>query len=1153
MKNISKLTAGLPTFSQLNKALSKGGDPLLCVGLSRIHKAQFIEALATQEGHSLLIITPDEPGAVRMCEDINSFFGDDMAVHYPARDFVLRPVEGVSHEYEHVRLGLLARMLHGECPVVVAAAEAALGCTIPPDILRHRRVTLRPGDSYSTHQLCALLVQAGYSRCDQVEGFCQFSLRGGILDFFPPHSQNPCRIELWGDEIDTISTFAVDTQRREDTLKEIVISPAREVLLPPAEEFVPKLQAVADAMTSSRQAAGKKLLLEDIAHLQDGLELACTDRYLPMVYQNPALLFDYMGDRLLILDDPNAIKDSMKQIIWQQGEDVTTLLSEGLLCPGCDRFYEDYTTLATLAHRHTSLLLDNFARTHSEFTLSEIVNIPATQLSLWGGDVGLLREDLQHYIENSFSTAILAGSSAGADLLYKDLLADGLPVDRGEDLTTITRGRVLICSGGLPAGFEYPAQGIALISGGRVTQHKKRTRSRTSTNRGDKLRSIADLTKGDYVVHISHGIGIFGGIIKKEVQGITKDYIQIRYGAGDVLFVPVTQLDLVTKYIGGREEGKVKLSRLNSGEWHKTRQRVSAAGADMADELIALYAKRQQMEGHVFPVDDAWQREFEDGFAYTETDDQLRCISEIKGDMQSKVPMDRLLCGDVGFGKTEVALRAAFKCVTAGKQCAVLVPTTILAWQHFQSFKQRMEGFPINIEMLSRFRTTKQQNEIMRDIRAGVVDLIVGTHRIIQKDMDFKDLGLCIIDEEQRFGVAHKEKFKELRGNVDVLTLSATPIPRTLNMAMSGIRDMSTIEEPPQDRHPVQTYVLEYDEGVVEGAIRKELRRGGQVFVLHNRIDSIDSCAARLSQLIPEARIRVAHGRMGEEAMSSIWQGLVEQEIDILVCTTIIESGVDLPNCNTLIVENADHMGLAQLYQLRGRVGRSGRRAYAYLTFRRGKVLTEVAEKRLQAIREFTAFGSGFRIAMRDLEIRGAGDILGRAQHGHMEAVGYDLYLRLLSDAVAKQQGQPVKRALECTVDLQIAAHIPEDYISNTAQRIDIYKKMAAIQTHEDSYDMIDELIDRFGDPPPSVHGLVEVALLRGSAARMGFAEISQRGDSLLLYPQQLNMETAAMLATRLRGRVLVSAGEKPYITVRFAKNQTPIDAMKEVMGLIES
>ncbi len=1128
----------------------RGGDPVLCVGLSRIHKAQFIHALCSQSG--AVVITPDEPGAVRLCEDINSFFGEEVAAHYPARDFVLRPVEGVSHEYEHARLGLLARMLDGKCPIVVASAESALGRTLPPDILQERRIALHPGDTITTHHLCSLLVQAGYSRCDQVEGFCQFSLRGGILDFFPPHSQNPCRIEFWGDEIDTISTFSVDTQRREDTLKEIVISPAREVLLPPAEQFIPRLEAIAEGMSSPQQAEGKKLLLDDIARLRDGLELACTDRYLPMVYENPALLFDYMGDRTLILDDPNAIKESMRHIIWQQSEDVTTLLGEGLLCPGCDCFYEDYTALSLRTTRHTTLILDSFARTHSEFTFSEIINVTATQLSLWGGDMELLREDLQHYIDNSYSIVLLAGTAAGADVLYRDLLADGLPVVRGDDLSELVRGKVLISAGGLPAGFEYPSEGLALLSGGRVTQHKKRTRSRTQTNRGDKLRSIADLAKGDYVVHISHGIGIFGGIIKKEVQGVTKDYIQIRYGAGDVLFVPVTQLDLVTKYIGGREEGKVKLSRLNSGEWHKTRQRVSAAVSDMADELIALYAKRQQLEGYTFPVDDAWQREFEEGFVYTETDDQLRCISEVKGDMQSKVPMDRLLCGDVGFGKTEVALRAAFKCVTAGKQCAVLVPTTILAWQHFQTFKQRMEGFPINIEMLSRFRTTKQQNEILRGIKSGTIDLVVGTHRIIQKDMDFKDLGLCIVDEEQRFGVAHKEKFKELRGNVDVLTLSATPIPRTLNMAMSGIRDMSTIEEPPQDRHPVQTYVMEYDEGVVEGAIRKELRRGGQVFVLHNRIDSIDGCAAKLAERIPEARIRVAHGRMGEETMSEIWRGLVEHEIDILVCTTIIESGVDLPNCNTLIVEDADHMGLAQLYQLRGRVGRSGRRAYAYLTFRRGKVLTEVAEKRLQAIREFTAFGSGFRIAMRDLEIRGAGDILGSAQHGHMEAVGYDLYLRLLSDAVAKQQGQPVKRAIECTVDLQIAAHIPEDYISNTAQRVDIYKKMAAIQTPEDSYDMVDELIDRFGEPPASVHGLVEVALLRGSAARMGFAEISQRGQSLLLYPQHLDMEIAAMLATRLRGRVLVSAGDKPYITVRFAKNQTPLEAMREVLGLIE-
>jgi len=1149
VNNIQKLLNGLSGWEQTRTALEAQNGPVLAVGLSRIHKAQFLHGL-TSEGRGAVIITQDDPSAVRLCEDINAFYGEEAALYYPSRDFLFRPVEGVSHEYEHARLGVLARLLDGSCKIVVAGCEAAFQHTVPPQVLQSRRVVLRPGQTCSTEWLCRTLLAAGYTRCDQVEGKCQFSLRGGILDFFVPESEYPCRVELWGDEIDTISTFRVDTQRREDTLKQVTISPAREVLFPvtTAEEIAQLLEEKADGLTGKLQQKAKQQLQSDARRLRDGLELECFDRYLPLAYEKPAVLTDYIGDRLLCCDDAMAVRDVLRQLDWQQNEDIAALLEEGLLYPNCGSYYENFDRFVRECEKHSAFLMDSFARSYGEMKLSALVNVTATQLSLWGGDLGLLKEDLNHYLQAGYRVAVLAGTDKGAEALTRDLKEDGLYVLRGEDTALMEKGRVLITTGGLPAGLEYPAEGIAVISSGRQTGPKKKTRSARKGIKGDKLRSIADLTPGDYVVHISHGIGIFGGIVKKEVQGVIKDYIQIKYGAGDMLFVPVTQLDLVTKYVGGREEGSIKLNRLNSGEWHKTRQRVKKAVSEMAEELIQLYAKRQQAKGHAFSPDDDWQRDFEERFEYVETDDQLRCIREIKRDMESEAPMDRLLCGDVGFGKTEVALRAAFKCVLEGKQCAVLVPTTILAWQHFQTFRRRMEGYPINIELMNRFRSPKQQAETVRGLKAGTVDLVVGTHRLLQKDIEFKDLGLCIIDEEQRFGVAHKERFKEMRGNVDVLTLSATPIPRTLNMAMSGIRDMSTIEEAPLDRHPVQTYVLEHDDNVIADAIRKELRRGGQVFYLHNRVDSIQSCAAHLQNALPEARIRVAHGRMDEDQMSDIWRELLDHEIDILVCTTIIESGVDVPNCNTMIVEDADRMGLAQLYQLRGRVGRSGRRAYAYFTFRRGKVLTEIAEKRLTAIREFTSFGSGFRIAMRDLEIRGAGDILGRAQHGHMEAVGYDLYLRLLSEAVNEQQGKPVQKAAECTVDLQIAAHIPESYISNTAQRIDIYKKIAAIQTEEDSYDMIDELIDRFGDPPAAVQGLVDVALLRGQASVMGFNEITQKGSSLLFFPERLDMAMVATLAERLKGRVMVSAGTKPYITVRMNKGQKPVDAMREVL-----
>ena len=657
---------------------------------------------------------------------------------------------------------------------------------------------------------------------------------------------------------------------------------------------------------------------------------------------------------------------------------------------------------------------------------------------------------------------------------------------------------------------------------------------------------------GDYVVHVSHGIGIFEGIVKRDIHGVVKDYIKIRYAGSDMLFVPVTQLDLVTKYIGGKEDSVVKLNKLNSAEWAKTRARVKKAVKDMADELIKLYAKREAAQGYAFGPDTDWQNDFERRFPYDETDDQLRCIREIKDDMEKPSPMDRLLCGDVGFGKTEVAIRAAFKCVMDGKQCAVLVPTTILAWQHYQTFRKRMEGFPVKVDILSRFRTPREQEQVLEELRRGQVDIVVGTHRLVQKDVKFKDLGLCIIDEEQRFGVKHKESFKEMRNNVDVLTLSATPIPRTLNMAMSGIRDMSTIEEAPQDRQPVQTYVMEHDWGILVQAISKELRRGGQVFYLHNRVDTIDRCAATIQQFLPDATVVVAHGKMSEEQLSKVWKRLLDHEIDILVCTTIIETGVDVSNCNTLIIEDADRLGLSQLYQIRGRVGRSSRRAFAYLTVTKGKALTDVATKRLEAIREFTTFGSGFRIAMRDLEIRGAGNILGAQQHGHMEAVGYEMYLKMLSEAVAVAKGEkPEVQNTECLVDIRIGAHIPEDYIESLPQRIDIYKKIASVENEKDASDIIDELIDRFGTPPEAVKGLVDVSLLRNMAAGLGIREISQRTDSLLFYPETVDMQAASRLAAGLKGRVMLNAGAKPYLAVKVAKGEKPVDTMRLALTMM--
>ena len=1152
MKGFLTAAEQLSAFREIRQKLADGVTPMLVTGLSQIHKVHFAWALA--DG-SRLVIVPDEPEAARMTEDLNRFYGEEKAVLFPSREFSFRDVEGVSREYEFARLRALESLAWGEELVVVASAEAALQRTIPPETLRQHCTTLTAGQAISPEEVIAHLLAAGYERRDQVDGVCQFSQRGGIIDFYPPHMPDPFRLEFWGDEIDSIAVFKTDTQRREDNCKRCMITPAREVLYGSPESFADDLEARAKKLRGKYSAPAKEHLLGDAGKLRDGLTLQNIAKYLPVLYERRCTLLDYLPDDApLFVCEPAGVREELRSANRLMTEDMKILFEEGVLFEGCDRYLMDYDRIAEEAALHPTLFLDTFTRSIGDIPLKELYNIDAVQLAVWGGELAHLTEDLDAYLDSGYTICILAGTEKAGRALTSDLVGKGYNADYAADLPALTPKKVYVLSGSLSAGFEYPEIKLAVFTHGRVGASLKKRRK--AKQKSDPIRSLADLTPGDYVVHVTHGIGVFEGIIKREIHGVVKDYIKIRYAGTDMLFVPVTQLDLVSKYIGGGgEDGSVRLNKLNSAEWNKTKARVKKAVADMADELIRLYAQRMQAKGFAFDPDNDWQREFEARFPYEETDDQLRCIDEIKQDMERSQPMDRLLCGDVGFGKTEVAIRAAFKCVMNSKQCAVLVPTTILAWQHYQTFLRRMEGYPVRIELLSRFRTPKQQEEIIKDIRRGLVDIVIGTHRVIQKDVQFKDLGLAIIDEEQRFGVAHKERFKEMFHTVDVLNLSATPIPRTLNMAMSGIRDMSVIEEAPQDRHPVQTYVLEYDREILAAAIRRELRRGGQVFYLHNRVESIDACARKIAEMAPDARIVTAHGKMTEEQLSRIWQQLVDQEIDILVCTTIIETGVDVPNCNTLIIEDADRMGLSQLYQIRGRVGRSTRRAYAYFTFTRGKQLTEVAEKRLSAIKEFTSFGSGFRIAMRDLEIRGAGNVLGAQQHGHMEAVGYDMYLRLLGEAIAEQKGEaPERTSAECMVDLNIGAHIPESYIRGLSQRIDVYKKIAAIQNQDDAFDVTDELIDRFGDPPAAVQGLIDVALVRGRAAALGIKEIAQRDQGLFLYPERVDMVLASGLASTLKGRVMVGAsGQKPYYLVRPKAGQGPIAAIEEALAAMES
>lgn len=1146
MKQFLTLMDGMVEYRQMKEALQQGRVPVSVSGASASHKTHIIASLTAQLDKPALVIVPDESTAIRFTADLSVLLGERV-LHFPARDYVLLDVDGASGEFEHQRLGVLSELLQGTARVVVASAESACERTIPKETLKDSILTIDMDGSYDQEQVVKKLVVMGYQCRDQVEGICQFARRGGILDIFPPDRSEPVRIEFWDDEIDTMSTFQVDTQRRQDSIEQVTIPPAREVLYQSPQKLADLLRQQMAAQKGKAGVQVKEHLQRDIERLEGGLNPVSIDRYLPILYQ-PQTIFDYFeADALAFLCEPVSCKENFANAMAQHHEDVKMLMEQGILFRGCSVYYDDFTELCRKFCRCQSVMMDTFTRSLSDVPVRELVQLSASQLSTWSGEYAILKDDIEDYMKTGFCCVIFAGTPRGAQALTEDLQKD-FSAQLVRDVPSIDPGRIYVLEGTLSAGMEYPQLKLAVIS------HAKTGSSRKKPAKAKKggIKNISDLNVGDYVVHVSHGIGIFEGIVKRDIHGVVKDYIKIRYAGSDMLFVPVTQLDLVTKYIGGKEDSVVKLNKLNSAEWAKTRARVKKAVKDMADELIKLYAKREAAQGYAFGPDTDWQNDFERRFPYDETDDQLRCIREIKDDMEKPSPMDRLLCGDVGFGKTEVAIRAAFKCVMDGKQCAVLVPTTILAWQHYQTFRKRMEGFPVKVDILSRFRTPREQEQVLEELRRGQVDIVVGTHRLVQKDVKFKDLGLCIIDEEQRFGVKHKESFKEMRNNVDVLTLSATPIPRTLNMAMSGIRDMSTIEEAPQDRQPVQTYVMEHDWGILVQAISKELRRGGQVFYLHNRVDTIDRCAATIQQFLPDATVVVAHGKMSEEQLSKVWKRLLDHEIDILVCTTIIETGVDVSNCNTLIIEDADRLGLSQLYQIRGRVGRSSRRAFAYLTVTKGKALTDVATKRLEAIREFTTFGSGFRIAMRDLEIRGAGNILGAQQHGHMEAVGYEMYLKMLSEAVAVAKGEkPEVQNTECLVDIRIGAHIPEDYIESLPQRIDIYKKIASVENEKDASDIIDELIDRFGTPPEAVKGLVDVSLLRNMAAGLGIREISQRTDSLLFYPETVDMQAASRLAAGLKGRVMLNAGAKPYLAVKVAKGEKPVDTMRLALTMM--
>ena len=1143
MRCLSSALARLPEYAALADAIGAGRLPAAATGLAHIHKALLIAALCRDTGRRALVVVADEAEAAALAQDLTGLGLTPLTL--PARDLTLRPVAGLSREYERARVAALAALRQGQGDVILCSAEAARLRTLPPALLAAHTRVIKPGDTLPPEELAASLLAAGYARAELVEGAGQFARRGDIFDLYPPHLEGPVRLEYWGDEIDTVHRFDVLSQRRGEPLEAVALPPAAEVLIDDPAALADALAAIAKKQKKDAPARAHLAEAEDC--LRTGRTPPAIDRFLPLLYPE-ATVFDYTEGFLTFLSESARVAERNRGLDVRLREEFTVGAAEGFLCKGLDAFYLDQTGWESRLAQSGVLYLDTFARGRYRPEPKTLTAFTLRTLSVWNGALAQFKEDALPLLEQKYALLVLAGTARAARTLADDLTAEGMAAALlTGDPAQLTPGTVAVTEGALSAGFDLPGCKVALITHGAVAAKRRKTpRSKHAFS------SLEELHAGDYVVHAAHGIGVFEGVKSMTVDNVTKDYLRIRYAGQDVLYVPVTQLDLLSQYIGAGEEGAVKLHRLGGVEWQRTRARVKAAVKDIAKELIALYAKRMSQPGFAFSPDGDLQSDFERRFEYEETEDQLRCAAEIKADMERPSPMDRLLCGDVGFGKTEVALRAAFKCIADGKQCALLVPTTILAWQHYQTALRRLEGMPVTVEVLSRFRTPRQQTQIRRRLKSGEIDLIIGTHKLLGGKVEFRDLGLLSVDEEQRFGVAQKEKLRALAPNVDTLTLSATPIPRTLNMAMSGLRDMSTLEEAPADRSPVQTYVVEYDGGLLLDAIRRELRRGGQVYYLHNNTETIDRCAARLAAQLPDARIAVAHGKMDEDTLGDVWQRLLDGAIDILVCTTIIETGVDVPNVNTLIIENADRFGLAQLHQLRGRVGRSSRRAYAYLVFPPGKALSEIAVKRLDAIRNFTEFGSGFRIAMRDLEIRGAGNLLGGEQHGHLNAVGYDMYIKLLSDAVAEEKGETPAPDLPCTVDLPIGAHIPEDYIASLPARLGVYRRIADIRNAEDARDVIDELIDRFGEPPVSVTGLISVALLRNRCAALGFASVEQEGVWIRLYPAAVDPVHVAALAGAFKKLFRVKAGAKPVYEIRTAAGLTPLEILSSALDAVE-
>lgn len=1112
--SLLSLWHSVPGFIDIEAGHRKGYKEQMIYGFSGSLDSFIVAALFEQRESSNLIVVNDLKEAERLASDLRVWVPDEQVFVFPPLEVLPYEVFAYGTDLIHRRLEVMQKLISGDKILIVAPAGALSRRLIPMNQLASAYVTIKWGQSLALEELVGILVQSGYERTELVESRGQFSQRGGILDIYPLGNKRPVRIEFFGDEVDSIRSFDTESQTSIESLSEIVIGPARELVITQEavsranKQIAIELAQMKTKIDSERYEALEKRVNNHWVRLENEGYFEGIERYAPYFYSNMYSLIDYLPeDSVVFISEPIRLMEELKERDARWMEHHTYLLADGKLLPSEPLAYLNSVEIVPECRRRTVIYLSRIARNIASADIRNIWDVGGRPAIAIRAQWAMLKEEVKRWKEGRYRVLLLTATEERQNRIRDILEDEDIIFSKSlSELEASKQGKVVIGEGVLSEGFEIPALRLAVLGDQEIFGQVKRKRISTykTKDTANKVSHWTELNQGDYVVHVQHGIGRFLGMRTMEVQGANRDYMVLQYAGEDRLYVPIEQIELVQRYVGA-EGKKPKLYRLGGSDWNKVKQRVKESLRDMAEELLALYAAREKVEGFQYPEDGPWQAEFEDAFPFEETVDQLQSIAEIKGDMQKSRPMDRLLCGDVGYGKTEVAIRAAFKAVMSGKQVVVLVPTTILAQQHYLSFSQRFASYPVNIGVLSRFRSKEEQEKTLTGLRTGEVDIVIGTHRIVQGDIGFKNLGLLIIDEEHRFGVAQKERLKQLKTNVDVLTLTATPIPRTLHMALTKVRDMSVIETPPENRFPVQTYVVEYSDNLVYDAIRRELSRGGQVYYVHNRVRSIRAVANRLQTLLPDARILVAHGQMVETELEKVMLAFIRGEYDVLLATTIIESGIDIPNANTMIIEDADRMGLAQLYQLRGRVGRSDKLAYAYFTYRKNKVLSEVAEKRLQAIKEFTELGSGFKLAMRDLEIRGAGNILGPEQHGYIVEVGFDLYTQLLEETVLEVKGEKKVPQTEPVIDLPVDAFISSEYIRDSRQKMEIYKKINRLKSIEETDELADELLDRYGDIPLSVENLLSIAKLRVYARELGILSVNaaRKGVEIQFLPMQ--------------------------------------------------